>query len=167
MVSFSSVLNSPSRRQILLAIASLGIEAVAALYFVADGIDDVLTQLRDGIDIELLMECFVATALLIAVVSSAHQLQRSLDNSRRQHAALQVARGSMADLLAVRFAEWGLSRAEAEVALFTLKGCSISEIARLRNSAEGTVRSQLSRVYSKANISGQTMLVAHFIEELI
>jgi DNA-binding CsgD family transcriptional regulator len=73
----------------------------------------------------------------------------------------------MADLLAVRFAEWGLSRAEAEVALFTLKGCSISEIARLRNSAEGTVRSQLSRVYSKANISGQTMLVAHFIEELI
>lgn len=167
MISFSSLRRGHFQRHVLLAAACLAIEAAAALYFVVDGIDDVLAQLRSGVNLDLIMECLVALALLIAVVGSAHQLQRSLADARRQDAALQIARGSMAELLKSRFAEWGLSRSEAEVALFTLKGCSIGEIARLRNSAEGTVRSQLSQVYTKADVSNQTMLVAHFIEELV
>lgn len=167
MTIFNSFPPGSVRRHILFAAACLAIEAVAALYFVTDGIDDVLAQLRRGVDLELIMECIVALALLIAVVGSARQLQCSLADARKQDAALQVARGSMAALLEARFAEWGLSRSEAEVALFTLKGCSIAEIARLRNSAESTVRSQLSQVYAKADVSNQTMLVTHFIEELV
>jgi len=167
MTNVTSPTASPVRRHVLFAGAYLTIEAVAALYFVIDGIDDALFQLRSGIDLELIMECLVALALLVAVVGSAHHFQHSLADARRQDAALQVARGSMATLLEVRFSEWSLSRSEAEVALFTLKGFSIGEIARLRNSAEGTVRSQLSQIYNKAGVSNQTMLVAHFIEELV
>lgn len=167
MIRISSLPGNSARRPVLLAVACLIIEAIAALYFVVDGIDDVLHQLRSGIDFALFMECLVALALLIAVIGSAHQLRRLLAEAHRQDAALQVVRGSMADLLNARFAEWGLSRSEAEVALFTLKGCSIGEIARLRKSAEGTVRSQLSQVYAKANVPSQTVLVAQFIEELI
>ena len=70
-------------------------------------------------------------------------------------------------MLDERFAHWGLSAAEAEVALFSLKGCSIGEIASLRGSAPGTVRSQLSKVYAKAGVADRAGLATSFIEELI
>ena len=45
------------------------------------------------------------------------------------------------DLLAESFDEWGLTRAERDVALFLIKGMSMTEIAGLR----GTVRAQSRR----------------------
>ena len=80
---------------------------------------------------------------------------------------IAIARGALAEVIAARFAEWRLSAAETDVALFALKGCSITEIAALRGSAEGTVRSQLSQVYAKAGVTSQTMFVALFVEELL
>ena len=162
-----SFIANAASRPVLLSLGSLAVQAVAALYFVVDGIDDVLNQLRSGVSFELVMECIVALALLLAVIVGAHQLRQSVREASKQEAALQVARGSMAELLNVRFEQWGLSRSEAEVALFALKGCTIGEIARMRNSAEGTVRSQLSQVYAKAEVTSQPMLIAHFIEELV
>lgn len=159
------------RRALALSVACLVIQSAAALYFIVDGVDDVLGQLSGHPTLAAFMgafmECLVALALLLAVGVSAHQLRQSLDRARRQDAALHVARGTLADLLEARFAEWKLSASEAEVALFTLKGCTIGEIARMRKTAEGTVRSQLSQVYAKSGLSSQSMLIAHFIEELV
>jgi DNA-binding CsgD family transcriptional regulator len=90
-----------------------------------------------------------------------------LEAAKRQQAALAVARGSIAELLDIKFNHWGLSPSEREVALFALKGCNIAEIARLRGSAEGTVRSQLSQVYTKAEVTSQSMLIGQFVEELV
>lgn len=146
---------------------SLSVQAIAATYFIVDGIDDVLTQIGTGVSLELIMECTVAAALLLAVVVGAHQLRRAIEDARLQNEALQAARGSMSVLLTTRFQQWQLSRAEADVALFALKGCSITQIAGLRNSAEGTVRSQLSQIYAKAGVTSQSALIAHFIEELL
>ena len=66
-----------------------------------------------------------------------------------------------------RFADWGLSSAEADVALFALKGCSIAQIAALRDAAQGTVRAQLSQVYAKAGVSSQPMLMSLFLDDLM
>ena len=156
-----------ANRQIVLSIAALTIQAIAAAYFVFDGIDDAVAQFRQGTDLELVMELLVALALLLSVMLGARQLRRSIEQSHRQAAALAVARGAMADLLNARFSEWKLSPAEAEVALFALKGATIAEIAAMRRAAEGTVRSQLSQVYTKAEVTSQSMLIAQFIEELI
>lgn len=151
----------------LLSIVALTIQAVAAAYFMLDGFGDAVAQFREGPDLELAMELLVALALVLAVGLGARQLKLSLEQSRQHQAALAVARGKTADLLNVRFDEWGLSPAEAEVALFALKGMAIAEIAALRGAAEGTVRSQLSQVYAKAGVTSQTMLIAQFIEELV
>lgn len=167
MTGLKQLIEGRLGRGALVSVVSLVIQAVAAVYFIVDGVDDALAQLSVGIDGELIMECLVALALLLALIVSARQLRQSLADTRRLDAALQTARGSMANLLNARFAEWGLSASEAEVALFALKGFPISEIARLRNTAEGTVRSQLSQVYAKAQVSNQAMLIAHFIEELV
>ena len=70
---------------------------------------------------------------------------------------LTLARGAFAEIIATRFGQWGLTAAESEVALFTLKGCETAEIASLRGVAEGTVRAQLTSVYTKAGVSRRAM----------
>lgn len=155
------------RSDVVLAIAALAVQAIAAAFFVIDGIDDAIAQFRQGPDFELMMELLVALALLLSVALATRQLRLSLERSRRQDEALAVARGAIAGLLERRFGEWRLSPAEADVALFALKGATITEIAAMRNAAEGTVRSQLSQVYAKAGVTSQSMLISQFIEELV
>ncbi|MDP8567623.1 helix-turn-helix transcriptional regulator [Methylophilus aquaticus] len=66
-----------------------------------------------------------------------------------------------------QFTLWGLSRAEAEIALLMLKGFSHHEIAVLRQSSERTVREQARAVYRKAGLTGKAELSAFFLEELL
>jgi DNA-binding CsgD family transcriptional regulator len=154
-------------RRIALPVAILALQAVAAIYFVVDGIDDLIVQARKGIDVEIVMECVVAFALLGGVVMGSRYIRRITAELRRQNRALAHARGALADHIALRFDEWGLTPGEGEVALFALKGCDVAEIARLRGAATGTVRSQLSQIYAKAGVSSQAMLVSLFIEDLL
>lgn len=154
-------------RRIALPVAILALQAVAAIYFVVDGIDDLIVQAGQGIDIEIIMECVVAFALLGGVVMGSRHIRRITAELRRQDRALADARGALAEHIALRFDEWGLTPGEGEVALFALKGCDVAEIARLRGAATGTVRSQLSQIYAKAGVSSQAMLVSLFIEDLL
>ena len=87
--------------------------------------------------------------------------------ARRDEAAVAAAKGMLGELMQLRFAEWNLTPAEADVALFALKGCDVAEVAALRGAATGTVRAQLARIYVKAGVDSQTALVALFLEELI
>ncbi|MBN8831328.1 MAG: hypothetical protein J0G94_12075, partial [Sphingomonadales bacterium] len=81
--------------------------------------------------------------------------------------AVALAKGALGDLIQLKFVEWHLSPAEADVALFALKGCDIAQIAALRGAATGTVRAQLARIYAKAGVASHSALVAVFVEELI
>ena len=102
-----------------------------------------------------------------AVVLGALQVRSLIVAARRDEAAVAVAQGALAELIRLRFAQWHLTAAEADVALFALKGCDIGEIAAMRGSAAGTVRAQLARVYAKASVDSQAGLIALFVEELI
>ena len=155
------------RRAALAASAFVALQGIAALYFLGDGIDDIAAQMRSGIGVEPIMECVIAVALLAGTILGARYTQRLLADARRSEQALGMARGAMAQLIELRFAEWNLTRSESEVALFAIKGSTIPDIARLRGSAEGTVRSQLSQVYAKAGVANQTMLLAVFLDDLI
>ena len=53
------------------------------------------------------------------------------------------------------------------VALFTLKGLAIPEIAGVRGSAEGTIKAHLGAIYRKAGVNGRGAFLALFIEELM
>jgi DNA-binding CsgD family transcriptional regulator len=71
------------------------------------------------------------------------------------------------ELLADRFADWGLTPAERDVALFAIKGMSTAEIAALRNTSEGTVKAQTNAIYRKAGVTGRPQLLSLFIEDLM
>ncbi|UYV17408.1 hypothetical protein KVF90_05330 [Porphyrobacter sp. ULC335] len=139
-------------------------QALACAFFLADLAGDIAAE---GIGLHLAVEGLAAMALLVAVVLGALQVRGLIAAARRDEAAVAAAQGALGDLIRLRFAEWQLTAAEADVALFALKGCDITEIARLRGSAAGTVRAQLARVYAKAEVESQSGLIAQFLEELI
>lgn len=148
-------------------LAIVALQAVAAAYFVIDGVEDVLQQASKGFSLEIAMECLVALALLAGVVMGSRYIRRITGELRWKEQLLANARGALGEHIVLRFAEWGLTPGEGDVALFALKGCDVAEIARLRNSAPGTVRSQLSQIYSKAGVGSQAMLMSLFIEDLL
>lgn len=43
----------------------------------------------------------------------------------------------------------------------------VTEIARLRDVADGTVRAQLTCIYAKAGVSGRAQFAACFVEDLL
>ena len=66
-----------------------------------------------------------------------------------------------------QFGRWNLTAAEAEVALFLLKGLSHKDIASLRRTSERTVREQARSLYRKSGLSGRSSLSAFFLEDLL
>lgn len=150
---------------ILPALAVICLQVVACVYFVADAMSDEGDPTASGAS--NWFEVVIALALLAGVTMGAAYIFRLIRKVRQRDAAITIARGALSRLLTQRFNEWALSAAESDVALFALKGCSIGEIARMRSSATGTVRAQLSQVYAKAGVSSQAMLMSLFLEELM
>jgi DNA-binding CsgD family transcriptional regulator len=154
-------------RRVVFPAAILTLQIVATVFFVVDGIGEQLPLARQGMTPGLIVECVIAIALIGGVVLSARYIARLNRELRWKEASLASARGALAEHIAARFRDWGLTRGEGEVALFALKGCDIAEIARLRGAAAGTIRSQLSQIYAKAGVTSQAMLVSLFIEDLL
>lgn len=62
---------------------------------------------------------------------------------------------------------WGLTTSEREVALLTIKGSTITEIAQMRGSREGTIKAQLNAVYRKSGQAGRAQPINFFIEGIL
>lgn len=151
-------------RQTMLVAVVVVIQAVAAIFFVADALGDVRAG---GITPHFVIEALIAFALLAGVFLGAWYVRGLLAEARRREQALAVARGALSQHISERFVDWGLTAAESDVALFALKGCDAAEIARLRGAAQGTVRAQLSQVYAKAGVTSHAGLVSLFLEDLL
>ena len=142
----------------------VALQALAATFFLVDLAGDLASE---GPGVHLMVETVAAIALLVAVVMGALQIRSLLAAARQDEAAVALAKGALGELIQLRFGEWRLTPAEADVALFALKGCDINQIAALRGAAAGTVRAQLARIYAKAGVGSHTALLALFVEELI
>jgi len=94
-------------------------------------------------------------------------LRRSVRAQAVAEEGLRRASAAFMDLLAERFAEWALTPAEADVALFAIKGLSTAEIAGLRQTSEGTVKAQTAAIYRKAGVTGRPQLLSLFIEDMM
>ena len=151
-------------RQVLLVAVVVVVQALAAVFFVADALGDLGEA---GFTLHIAIEGLIAFALMAGVILGAVHTRLLLAEAQRREAALTVARGALAEHLSTRFAQWELTPAEADVTLFALKGCDAAEIAQLRGAAQGTIRAQLSSVYAKAGVSSQAGLVSLFLEDLL
>lgn len=109
-----------------------------------------------------------ATLLLFAAfgLSSRHLMQHRAELRRAEERAKTI-RGDFSGLVSRRFAEWGLSPTEAEIALLTLKGLRIAEIARLRDNREGTVKTHLGAIFRKSGSTSRPEFLAKFVDDFL
>ena len=155
--------------RIAILITLISIQAICAAVFLWDLISGLLGLRASPISWQTreLMEIGAALGLLLGVVMGAVLLQRAHARTRRIEAQLRVASGAFTDLMQERFTEWGLTKAEKDVAQFAMKGLNLQEIAALRETSEGTVKAQTNAIYRKAGVSGRPQLLSLFIEDLM
>ncbi|MDE2619099.1 MAG: hypothetical protein KGL54_02935 [Sphingomonadales bacterium] len=156
-----------ARHEMVFSAMVFAIQLVATTFFLVDGVSEQLQQPSGLLSLDFAMEGFTAFAMLGGVFLSLLYMARLKRDLRWKDQTLSQAKGALGDHVVQRFREWGLTASEGEVALFALKGFDIGEIARLRQVAAGTIRSQLSQVYAKAGVTSQAKLVSLFIDDLL
>ena len=114
-----------------------------------------------------LIQIGAAVGLLMGTGLGMVALYQMKKRTEAVETQLRVASGALAELLDERFAEWGLTPAEQDVALFVIKGMSTDEVAGLRSTSVGTVKAQTNAIYRKAGVSGRAQLVSLFVEDLM
>jgi DNA-binding CsgD family transcriptional regulator len=152
------------RRQTAALSVFLLVQTLGTVFFVGDVIGDLR---EDPTSVHFIFEAVVTAALVLGILFGARALRRTIELLRAQDQALQVARGALADVIDRQFQSWALTPAERDVGFLALKGLDVAEIAELRGAAHGTVRAQLTRIYSKAGVSGRAQFAAFFVEDLL
>lgn len=149
--------------------ALLMAQIACAVFFISDILLSVIGLQTTAISWQTreLLEIGAAVGLILGAVLGAVALRRSLRKRRKIEGQLRLASGAFMELLEERFADWGLTPSERDVALFAIKGLSTQEIATLRNTSEGTVKAQTNAIYRKASVSGRPQLLSLFIEDLM
>ncbi|MFP7570270.1 helix-turn-helix transcriptional regulator [Marivita sp. S2033] len=125
-----------------------------------------LANTLDWAMISAIFASFFGLTAIVAYVSFI-QLRKHMDRQRKQkvtpHAGEQIAK----ETVIVQNANlWGLSKAEADVAIFVVKGFSNAEIAEMRNCAIATVKSQLGKIYHKSGLKSRYQLIAFVTDEV-
>ncbi len=149
-------------------VALIVFQTLCAVFFLVDVTGD-FAEFVAGQDSELHIGIeFMATLGLFAgVVVESFILMAMLRRAARTEKAMDIARGALNEVIEGYFRDWGLTPSEEDVAAFTLKGCSISDIARFRGSAEGTIKTHLNAIYRKAGVDGRSQLVSLLLEDLM
>jgi DNA-binding CsgD family transcriptional regulator len=145
------------------------LQAVCAFFFVFDILSSVFGLRSTPMSWEAreLTEIGAAVGLVLGVILGAIALRRN-DRARTDaEARLQRVAQDFQGMMQDRFATWGLTPAERDVALFAIKGMSTAEIAALRATSEGTVKAQTAAIYRKAAVTGRPQLLSLFIEDLM
>ncbi|MDJ0639638.1 MAG: helix-turn-helix transcriptional regulator [Paracoccaceae bacterium] len=148
--------------------ALFAVQLFCALYFAADALLDVFGIEDEGswIDSDRI-EYVIVAALFLGVLMTGRAINDITRQNKRLQDQMRAASGEFAQLIEDRFTEWGLTAAERDVALFSIKGLSVADIAEARGSAEGTIKAHSAAVYRKAGVSGRHQLLSLFVDELI
>jgi DNA-binding CsgD family transcriptional regulator len=152
------------RRQTVALSLFLLVQTLITVFFVGDVISDLR---KNPGSVHFVLEAVVTGVLVLGILFGAVALRRMIEVLRAQEQALDVARGALSEVIERQFQAWTLTPAERDVAFLALKGLDVAEIAELRGAAQGTVRAQLTRIYSKAGVSGRAQFAAFFVEDLL
>ena len=118
-------------------------------------------------DYHIELESLAVFALGICLVILGAVFWYLLRENRNYRAVVELASGEFLRVLYRKFDDWRLTLSEIEVALLLIKGLTIVEIAEVRNTMVGTIKSQSNAIYRKAEVSGRNELVAYFVEDLL
>jgi len=110
----------------------------------------------------------LAVICLLAGYMVTRRYQRGLRQAQRDaDAKLASLRGHFDDVIQAHFERWDLTAAERDVALLSLRGLRLSEIAEMRGTSNGTVKAQSSSIFRKAGVRTRSELLGLIMDELL
>ncbi len=150
-------------------LALLFVQFLCAMFFLADILLSVVGLYPKPLawSTREMMEIGALLGLFLGLIFGGLLVWRAFSDLHHAEARLERASGAFIDLLNERFDQWGLTAAERDVAMFAIKGLTVQDIARLRETSEGTVKAQTAAIYRKAEVSGRPQLLSLFIEDLM
>jgi DNA-binding CsgD family transcriptional regulator len=145
-----------------LFLAAAYLQVGCGLVFAADVIIEM-----DHITTHTWVELLGVLALGIGAFITLAQYRALLQRNSKIELELGAASGAFQDVIEQHFRIWNLTEAERDVALLSIKGVSIADIAEMRQTRVGTIKAQSAAIYRKSNVSSRAELVSSMIEELI
>lgn len=146
---------------------ALVVQVICAIFFVSNILGSVLGFAPIAWQLSEFIELGAALGLLIGITLGAIALRRTYRRAALAEDRLRIASSAFRDILEEHFANWGLTPAEQDVALFAIKGLPLADIASVRATSEGTVKAQMNAIYRKAGVTGRPQLLSLFIEDLM
>jgi len=148
--------------------ALFALQLFCATFFLLDAVLDFI-GIEGGTGVRALdtFEYFIAAALLIGVLITGREIGRIMRLNNKLSDQVRAASGEFTKLMDDQFANWGLTASERDVAILSIKGLSVAEIAEARGSAEGTIKAHSAAVYRKAGVTGRLQLLSLFVDELV
>jgi DNA-binding CsgD family transcriptional regulator len=147
------------------------VQAVCGIIFALDIAVEVHATLLSGWTLEMAwhiaLETLATLFLAVGAFIASRQIFILKTSADRGESQLHQLRGQFDTVLHLRFQKWGLSKSEVDVALLTIRGMTIADIASVRHTKVGTIKAQLSHIFHKAGVASRTELLATFMDELL
>ncbi len=172
----AAVMTSPRsklRHRRWLAPASLaalaGLQVVCGLFFVQNIVVSVFGLRTTPVSWSWheALEIMATVGLLLGTALGGIVIRMLVLQRRRDAEHLRVAAGEFYEVVQDQFRAWSFTPSERDVAMFMLKGLSNQEIASLRSTSEGTIKSQTTAIFRKSGASGRAQFLSLFVEELL
>ena len=140
-----------------------------SVFFAIDVVVDVFSgESQTVIDrIYLVVETIATIAILISLVLLRDYVRVNRRQESEMQASLAQLKQGLSEFILNRIHALSLTPAETEVAILTIKGCSIAEIGALRGTSDGTVKAQQHAVYQKAGVTSRAELLLLCIEDAV
>jgi DNA-binding NarL/FixJ family response regulator len=161
-----------SGRSIFLFYCILAVQMLCAFPFLYDLWGEVLGLRTTAIPwyLQEVIQMMASAGMFVGVIGAGiymlylHHSQKRIARLGEQ---MDVVSGNFQDHIQQHFDSWNLSRSEAEIAVYAMKGFSNAEIAELRGTTTATVKSQMNAIYRKCNFSNRQQLISFLVEELL
>jgi DNA-binding CsgD family transcriptional regulator len=148
-----------------LIVALIAAQLICAAIFLIDVTADVYEAA--GVYWHLVPEALAVLALFVGIGFEAVYLMQLLQRKASLERSIKMASSSLQSVVESHFDGWKLTPSERDVAALMVKGLSISEIAGVRGSADGTVKAHLNAIYRKSNARNRAEVLSHIMDTLI
>ena len=141
------------------------VQAFCAVIFTADVVIDVVETSK--VDWQVVIEALASISLITAIVFQVVFLVEILRRKQSLERTAQMANRAVHDIIEKNFDSWTLTASERDIAGLLVKGLSIAEIAKVRSSAEGTIKSHLNAIYRKSGTRSRSDLMSQIMDSMI
>jgi DNA-binding CsgD family transcriptional regulator len=142
-------------------------QTICAAFFLWDVVEDFLEAGTEISHLHLLLELLATLGLVAAIVFELNYLMGLLQRQQRLEHDISLAATAMHEIIISKFDEWCLTPTEQDVGMLLVKGFTIAEIAKIRGSAQGTIKAHLNAIYKKSDAHSRAEVLSLLIDPLL